>query len=65
MAEIEIGVLTKQCLSRRIPDEWTLGTEIVAWEEVRNAKKAKIRWNFTVEEARKAFREHYPTNLDG
>ncbi len=65
MAEIEIGVLVKQCLSRRIPDEWTLGTEIVAWEETRNAKKAKISWNFTVDEARKIFKEHYPTNLDG
>jgi transposase len=65
MAEIEIGVLAKQCLSRRIPDEWTLSTEIIAWEEMRNAKKAKIRWNFTVDEARKVFREHYPTKLDG
>ncbi len=65
MAEIEIGVLVKQCLSRRIPNEWALGTEIVAWEETRNAKKAKISWNFTVNEARKVFKEHYPTNLDG
>jgi hypothetical protein len=38
-------------------------TEIVAWEESRNAKKAKIRWNFTVAEARKVFKEHYPTSL--
>jgi len=65
MAEIEIGVLVKQCLSRRIPDEWALGTEIIAWEETRNAKRAKIRWNFTVHEARKVFKEHYPTKLDG
>jgi hypothetical protein len=64
MAEIEIGVFTKQCLSRRIPDEWTLRTEIIAWEDTRNAKKAKIRWNFTLEDARKVFKEHYPTNLD-
>ena len=64
MAEIEIGVLANQCLSRRIADEWTLGTEIVAWEGARNAKKAKIRWNFTVEDARQVFKEHYPTTLD-
>jgi len=63
MAEIEIGVLTKQCLSRRIPNEWVLGTEIIAWEEARNAKKAKIRWNFTVQDARQVFCQHYPTKL--
>lgn len=63
MAEIELSILSKQCLSRRIPSEWILTTEIVAWEEARNQKKAKIRWNFTVEDARKVFKEHYPTSL--
>ena len=63
MAEIELSVLAKQCLSRRIPDEWTLTAEIVAWEEARNNKQAKIRWNFTVEDARKVFKEYYPTSL--
>jgi transposase len=63
MAEIELSILSKQCLARRIPSEWRLITEIVAWEESRNAKKAKIRWNFTVAEARKVFKEHYPTSL--
>ena len=63
MAEIELSILAKQCLSRRIPNEWTLITEIVAWEELRNEKKAKIRWNFTVEDARNVFKEHYPTSL--
>jgi len=63
MAEIELSILSKQCLSRRIPTEWTLITEIVAWEEARNEKKAKIRWNFTVKDARKVFKEHYPTSL--
>jgi len=63
MAEIELSVLSKQCLSRRIPDEWTLTTEIIAWEEARNTKKASIRWNFTVDDARIVFKEHYPTAL--
>ena len=63
MAEIELSILSKQCLSRRIPSEWMLITEIVAWEEARNENKAKIRWNFTVDEARKVFKEHYPTSL--
>jgi hypothetical protein len=63
MAEIELSVLSKQCLARRIPNSWALTTEIIAWEEARNDKKAKIRWNFTVEDARKVFKEHYPTTL--
>jgi hypothetical protein len=63
LAEIELSILSKQCLSRRIPNEWTLITEIVAWEQTRNEKKAKIRWNFTVEDARNVFKERYPTAL--
>ena len=63
MAEIEIGVLNNQCLDRRIPDEMTLTTEIIAWEERRNAAKAKIHWSFTVDDARNVFRDHYPTSL--
>jgi len=63
MAEIELSIVSKQCLSRRIPSEWALTKEIIAWEETRNEKKAKIRWNFTVDEARKVFKEHYPTSL--
>lgn len=63
MAEIELSILSKQCLSRRIPSEWILTTEIVTWEEARNEKKAKIRWNFTVDDARKVFKEYYPTSL--
>jgi hypothetical protein len=63
MAEIELSVLSQQCLSKRIPDEWNLGLEIIAWEKARNAHKAKIRWNFTVDEARQVFKEHYPTTL--
>lgn len=63
MAEIELSILSKQCLSRRIPNEWTLITEIVAWEQARNEKKAKLHWNFTVDDARIVFKEHYPTSL--
>ena len=63
MAEIELSILSKQCLSRRLATEWTLITDIVAWEERRNHKKAMIRWNFTVQDARIVFKEHYPTSL--
>jgi hypothetical protein len=63
MAEIELGILFKQCLSRRLPDEWSLATEIIAWEEALNTKKASIRWNFTVDDARIVFIDQYPTSL--
>jgi transposase len=63
MAEIELSVLSGQCLSRRLSTEWVLMTEIVFWEKARNDKHAKIRWNFTVDDARKVFKEHYPTTL--
>jgi hypothetical protein len=60
MAEIELSILSRQCLSRRLPDEWTLALEIIAWENTRNAAKAKIHWSFTVEDARHVFAAHYP-----
>jgi hypothetical protein len=60
MAEIELSILSHQCLKRRIPDEWTLGTEIIAWENVRNQARAKIHWRFTVDDARNVFHDHYP-----
>jgi len=63
MAEVELSVLSGQCLSRRIPDEWTLRIEIASWENARNERKAQIRWKFTVDEARKVFKQYYPTSL--
>ena len=63
MAEVELSILSDQCLSTRLPDEWTLGTEIMAWESARNAKNAQIRWKFTVQDARRVFKEYYPTTL--
>jgi hypothetical protein len=61
MAEIELSVLTQQCLSRRIPDEWSLATEVIAWDTNRNHAKTPIRWTFTLDDACQVFREHYPT----
>jgi hypothetical protein len=55
MAEIEIGVLETQCLDRRIPNEFSLGKEVVAWETRRNDQKAIIQWTFTRQKAEKAF----------
>ena len=55
MAEIEIGILESQCLDRRIPNELSLGKEVVAWETRRNNQKTTIRWTFTREKAELTF----------
>jgi len=47
MAESERGVLSFQCLDRRIPDKQTLTDEIAAWENDRNANRAKADWQFS------------------
>lgn len=60
MAEIELSILSRQCLKRRLPDEWTLTLEIIAWENARNLAKAKIHWSFTVDDARRVFPSAYP-----
>ena len=64
MAEVELSVLSGQCLARRIPDDWTLRFEIAAWENARNNRKAQICWKFTTDDARKVFKQHYPTSLE-
>jgi hypothetical protein len=63
MAEIELSVLTKQCLKRRIPDEWTLTLELIAWENAANAAHRQIHWSFTVDDARRVFADFYPSPL--
>lgn len=60
MVEIEIGVMTRQCLDRRIPDHETLETEIEAWQQERNAARATIDWMFDVDRARTKLRRAYP-----
>ena len=61
MVEIEIGVLSKQCLDRRIPDKQTLTSEVAAWERQRNKDGATIRWMFTVDKAREKMGKAYPS----
>ena len=47
MVEIELSVLSRQCLNRRIPNQETMKREIAAWEEERNEQKATVNWRFT------------------
>jgi uncharacterized small protein (DUF1192 family) len=60
MAESELGVLSSQCLDRRIPDQHVLKQEIEAWEAVRNRKHAKADWQFTTANARVKLKRLYP-----
>ena len=62
MAEIELNVLTRQCLARRIPDKQTLTAETAAWEKERNGKQAKIDWQFKTDDARTKLKHLYPKN---
>lgn len=61
MAEIELGVFTKQCLRKRIGDETTLKREVAALERERNGARATITWRFTTQDARTRLAHLYPT----
>ena len=60
MAESELGVLSSQCLDRRIPDQQVLKVEVEAWEADRNRKHARADWQFTTTDARVKLRRLYP-----
>ena len=61
MAEIELSILSRQCLDRRIPDQETLKMQIAAWQERRNAIAQPMEWRFTNEDARVKLKKLYPT----
>ena len=61
MAESELGVVTSQCLDRRIPDKQTLIEEVAAWEDDRNKNHTKADWQFTTADARIKLKRLYPT----
>ena len=59
-AESELGVLTSQCLDRRISDKEFLAKEAAAWEAERNKKHTKANWRFTTEDVRIKLEHLYP-----
>ena len=59
MAEIEIGVMERQCTGRRIATETLLQTEITAWKQRRNEAKEMIEWKFTRQDADSKLSRHY------
>jgi transposase len=60
MVEIEIGIMNRQCLDRRIPDLVTLERELAAWESDRNDEQATINWLFNIKTARRKLGRAYP-----
>ena len=61
MAEIEIGVMARQCLDRRISDQSTLRREIEAWQDRRNRDTIRVNWRFTTADARIKLKSLYPS----
>jgi len=61
MAEIELSVLARQCLDRRIAGREDLAREVAAWEAERNAAQVTIDWRFTTDDARIKLKHLYPT----
>jgi len=59
MAEIEIGILDRQCLDRRLPDKPTIIAEVAAWQQRRNADQRGIAWLFTRQDADEKMARHY------
>jgi hypothetical protein len=60
MAEIELSILRRQCLARRIPDQATLTAEVAAWEAARNTRSGTVNWRFTTADARIRLKRLYP-----
>lgn len=61
MAEIELSVLSRQCLERRVPDVETLARETHAWQQRRNDASVSVDWRFTPEDARIKLKYLYPS----
>ena len=61
MAEIEIGILDRQCIGRRIGDESRLRADVFAWEQRRNQAHCRIDWKFTRQDADQKLARHYVT----
>ena len=60
MAEIELSVLSRQCLHGFLPSKEFLKCETSAWETERNAQQATVDWRFTTEDARIKLKKLYP-----
>ncbi len=64
VAEIELSVLSQQCLARRIPTSEKLASELNAWQTERNRTASKVIWHFTTQDARVKLKHLYPVFED-
>ncbi len=60
VAELELSVLARQCLDRRIPDLETLRAEVATWEQDRDRQQVRVDWQFTTADARIKLKRLYP-----
>ena len=60
VAELELSVLARQCLDRRIGEAATLAAEVAAWQQRRNQARVKIDWCFRAADARVKLKHLYP-----
>ena len=63
MAEIELSILSRQCIKRRISNKQTLATEVAAWEKARNHVQVQINWQFKPDNARIRLKRLYPVTV--
>jgi hypothetical protein len=63
MAEIELAVLARQCLDRRMPTKELVTSEVAAWEAARNQTSMTVHWRFTTQDARITLKKLYPCVL--
>jgi hypothetical protein len=62
LAQIELAILSGQCLDCRLPDVESLATEVAAWEATRNDIATAVNWRFTTHDARIKLKHLYPTH---
>jgi len=63
MAEIELSILSRQCINRRISNKETLASKVAAWEKARNNVKVQINWQFKSDNARIKLKRLYPITV--
>jgi hypothetical protein len=61
MAEIELGILGRQCLSQRIDNLADLRRQVKAWEKDRDEARVKVNWQFTTTDSRIKLKKLYPS----
>ena len=61
VAEVELNVLIRQCLNRRLDSMDVLRDEVAAWQAARDRIQAKVNWQFTTDDARIKLKRLYPT----